>query len=211
MLYNNYSATNTYTNAAGESHWPTNEIIMDGLMWVYNELGWITDGNWVAADTDYTNYGSYYEFDQWEFFGVDSEYDWCNDYYEASEMQDSGYVFVPTNCESTSCRVHFSLNHCGGPGYAQSYDGILQYAATNDIIVVYPESTCWNSGEGVPATDTEVYLTNNGLYPKFLKNLMCRVLNPSDNSCETRTYECEGATAMTSAALALILSIWLVQ
>ena len=129
-------------------------------------------------------------------------------------MQDSGYVFVPTACDSSnSCRVHFSLNHCGGPGYAQSYDGILQYAATNDIIVVYPESYCWNSGEDVPVTDTEEYLTNNGLYPKFMKNLMCRVLNPSDNSCETRTYDCEGdgATGLVSATLALFASVWLLQ
>ena len=63
MLYTTYGATNTYTNAAGEGHWPSDEIIMDGLKWVYNELGWITSGNWVAADTDYTNYGSYYQFD----------------------------------------------------------------------------------------------------------------------------------------------------
>ena len=212
LLYQDYSATTSYTNAAGESHWPSNEIIMDGLKWVYDELGWIQTSDWVAADTDYTSYGSYYQFDQWEFFGVDSENDWCNDYYSESELSDSGYVFVPTTCESTSCKVHFSLNHCGGPGTAQDYDGILQYAATNDIIVVYPEAQCWNSGEDVPATDTETYLTNEGLYPKFMKNLMCRVLNASDNSCETRTYECEeGATAISSIALALIASVWLTQ
>ena len=144
-LYQEYSATTTYTNAADEAHWPSNEIIMDGLKWVYNELGWINTADWVAADTDYTSYGSYYQFDQWEFFGVGSENDWCNDYYEESELQDSGYVFVPTNCESTSCRTHFAFNGGGHPGEAQDYDGILQYAATNDIIVVYPESMYWNS------------------------------------------------------------------
>ena len=86
VLYNNYSATNTYTNAAGESHWPSNEIIMDGLKWVYDELGWIQSSSWVSPDTDYTSYGSYYQFDQWEFFGVGSENDWCNDYYTESEL-----------------------------------------------------------------------------------------------------------------------------
>ena len=60
LLYNHYGATTSYTNQAGESHWPSNEIIMDGLKWVYNELGWITTGNWVAADSNYTNHGTYY-------------------------------------------------------------------------------------------------------------------------------------------------------
>ena len=86
LLYNHYGATTTYTNQADAGHWPDNEIIMDGLKWVYNELGWITDGNWVAADSNYSNYGTYYQFDQWEFFGVSSENDWCNDYYDVSEL-----------------------------------------------------------------------------------------------------------------------------
>ena len=122
LLYQEYGATTDYTEEAGYGHELADdgEIIMEGLQWVYNELGWITTGNWVAADSDYTDYGSYYQFDQWEFFGVGSENDWCNDYYDSSELSDSGYVFVPTNCDSSnSCRVHFSLNHCGGPGSAQ--------------------------------------------------------------------------------------------
>ena len=122
LLYQEYGATTDYTEEAGYGHELADdgEIIMEGLQWVYNELGWITTGNWVASDSDYTDYGSYYQFDQWEFFGVGSENDWCNDYYDSSELSDSGYVFVPTNCDSSnSCRVHFSLNHCGGPGSAQ--------------------------------------------------------------------------------------------
>ena len=60
LLYQHYGATTTYTNAAGEGHFPSNEVIMDGLKWVFNEHGWITTGNWVAADSNYTNHGSYY-------------------------------------------------------------------------------------------------------------------------------------------------------
>ena len=153
-----------------------------------------------------------YTFDQWALFGIDSQYDWCNDYYTESQLLDDGHIYVPHACSSKSCRVHISFNRCGGS--AEGYDGIIDYAATNDIIVVYPESECWNSNEDVPVTDTETYLTNTGLYPKFIKNVMCRVLNPVSNArfCESRNFDCyEGASAITSATIALIASLWLLQ
>ena len=118
----------------------------------------------------------------------------------------SGNVYVPDACQSESCKVHFSLNHCGGPGYAQSYDGLRDLAATNKIIVVYPESNCWNSGEDI-SQDAGVYLTNQAVYPKFLKAVMCRVLNENEDSSDCPNE----ASGLASIALALIASIWLVQ
>ena len=38
---------------AGEGHWPANDAVQVGLKWIYNELGYVTTGNWNAEDVDY--------------------------------------------------------------------------------------------------------------------------------------------------------------
>ena len=55
-MYDELGATTTHVRIADAGHWPEDTTVRDGFEWVYNELGWITTGNWNAAD-DYSNHG----------------------------------------------------------------------------------------------------------------------------------------------------------
>ena len=55
-------------------------------------------------------------------------------------MQDRGYIFYPHNCLLKSCNLHLSLHGCfGGTDYwAKDGTGMMNYAAANDIILLFP-------------------------------------------------------------------------
>ena len=109
------------------------------------------------------------------------------------------------------------------------YDGYLELAATNEIILVYPTSHCWNSDDSVPQQEGN-YLTKDGLYPKALMAMICRLTaaDAETADCPTLPDDYEGsqglgdwvkeewenwmnATAITSTAVAFLASIALLQ
>ena len=98
-LYDHYSATTNH-ETDNDGHFPPYPIIQDGLKWVYNSLGWISTSDWEDEDSEYTNHGTYREFDQWEFFGIDSDRDWHVDYPDESQLMMSGQAFIPRACEA---------------------------------------------------------------------------------------------------------------
>lgn len=62
-------------------------------------------------------------------------------------MDDTGYVYVPTNCYQgvSDCKVHISLHGCQmNYGYIGDlfvkYTGLNEWAEANDIIVIYPQT-----------------------------------------------------------------------
>ncbi|MDM7859852.1 PHB depolymerase family esterase [Alteromonas sp. ASW11-36] len=63
----------------------------------------------------------------------------------AMGLAEQGYVFIPKSCESESCRVHVSFHGCKqnaeavGNSYAQM-TGINQWANSNNIVVLYPQT-----------------------------------------------------------------------
>jgi hypothetical protein len=79
--------------------------------------------------------GKLLEFDQTEFLP-----------FEAISMAPVGHVFVPTDCQATpGCRLHVAFHGClqypqliGDAFYAQA--GYNRWAATNRIIVLYPQT-----------------------------------------------------------------------
>ena len=100
--------------------------------------------------------------------------------------------------------MHFAFHPCGG-GELETYDGYLELASTNDIIVVYPLSLCWNGGGTVPQEEG-LYLTKDGLYPKAIKAMMCRVTSTEETAnCPMQ------ASALTSVGLALLASLVFLQ
>ena len=118
--------------------------------------------------------GEYLTFSQKEFYPETT--DWDSKEFSGRE---NGYVYIPNQCKdaSSNCRVHFVLHGCGGKPnlrYKQ-YNGI---AVTNDIIMVYPDTRCWDSGGLI---DPENYKTNNGIVHKALKSMLERVTRESDN------------------------------
>jgi hypothetical protein len=79
--------------------------------------------------------GQLLEFDQTEFLP-----------FEAISMAPIGYVFVPADCQTTpGCRLHVAFHGCkqsqqivGDAFYTQA--GYNRWAATNRIIVLYPQT-----------------------------------------------------------------------
>ena len=76
------------------------------------------------------------EFDQTEFTAN----------FTGSHLDDTGFVYVPHICQepTRSCRLHTHIHGCGlgrvflNTTYAQGI-GILEWAAPNDMIVLFPQ------------------------------------------------------------------------
>ncbi|BBL77308.1 PHB depolymerase family esterase [Methylomagnum ishizawai] len=83
------------------------------------------DGHWVA-------------FDQREFFADGSAY--------AHGLSDTGYAYIPGRCDSRTCRVHIAFHACRqnadevGDAFYR-HGGYNRWADSNDIIVLYPQTT----------------------------------------------------------------------
>jgi poly(3-hydroxybutyrate) depolymerase len=72
-------------------------------------------------------------FDQSAFGGADIS------------MADEGYVFIPSVCESASCRIHVALHGCrqGAEDVGENFvrdAGYNRWAETNRLIVLYPQA-----------------------------------------------------------------------
>ncbi len=81
--------------------------------------------------------GKYIEFDQNEFFPDNNAYN--------HGLSDIGYVYMPNDCASQSCRVHVALHGClqqadEVDGAFYRHAGYNRWADTNRIIVLYPQT-----------------------------------------------------------------------
>jgi hypothetical protein len=102
-------------------------------------------------------------------------------------LGDTGYVFVPKDCEeSRACRVHIALHGCGQD--AGDIDrrfindtGYNSWADTNRIIVLYPQTksssflpsnpeACWDWWSYVDHEDT--YVTKSGSQIRTIKAML---------------------------------------
>ena len=63
--------------------------------------------------------------------------------------RENGYLFVPKQCDvNANCRVHFVMHGCGGQPDGMANQGYNELAVLNSIIMVYPDTNCWdNEGE----------------------------------------------------------------
>lgn len=122
--------------------------------------------------------GTLLAFDQSEFLP-----------FEAISMAPTGHVFVPAACQTTpGCRLHVAFHGClqnesivKDAFYAHA--GYNQWAATNRIIVLYPQATvsalvpynpqgCW---DWFAYTDSE-YATKRGMQIVAVKKMISRLL-----------------------------------
>lgn len=107
--------------------------------------------------------GKLVQFDQREFVHMD---------FDTSTFKDFGLVYVPNACESKNCYVHAILHGCN-----QSLDDITknygynEFAAANDIILLYPDSTCWGFNKTL---DDPQWLTMNGVMPSAIMGMLNR-------------------------------------
>jgi hypothetical protein len=68
-------------------------------------------------------------------------------------LADTGYVYVPTSCKTTTCRVHVVFHGCkqnaGAVGDAvYNHGGYNKWADTNNIIVLYPQTVTTGTNDG---------------------------------------------------------------
>ena len=103
--------------------------------------------------------------------------------FEDSTLKDFGLVYVPDSCKTKSCNVHFVFHGCGAS--AQPFAtkmGYNEFAATNDIIMVYPDSKCW--GYSGTVTDDKAF-TRDGMMPKTIMSMVDRVTSSGPEESET--------------------------
>ena len=61
---------------------------------------------------------------------------------------------------------------CGGDAFGSTHLGYNEFAATNDMIVVYPDSKCWGYSDTL--TDDKAF-TKDGMMPKTIMSMVERV------------------------------------
>lgn len=93
---------------------------------------------------------------------------------EDSTFRDNGYVYVPHDCAGeTQCNVHFAFHGCGGNAIDVALHwGYNEFAATNKIIMVYPDSECWGYSNTL---DDPLMYTHEGMMPVAITAMMERV------------------------------------
>lgn len=93
----------------------------------------MTESNFKPAMKDFRSKGILKPFDQKEFITG-------NDDASKSEIKDVGYVYYPYNCLEKNCNVHISLHGCFGgiEFWATEGTGMIDYAASNDLILLFP-------------------------------------------------------------------------
>ena len=66
---------------------------------------------------------------------------------------------MPDSCREKSCDANFMFHGCkGNPESGLKYGGFNEFAATNDLIMVYPSARCWKaSAEGAKKGNRYTY------------------------------------------------------
>ena len=115
-------------------------------------------------------------------------------------------VYIPDTCYFTSCRIHVALHGCGGDAFGfADYSEYNEFAANNDLIVLYPDSDCQNM-LGIVGGDK--WLTKDGIYPKALQAMISRLTTPKDDNinCPLRAMKANGVLSYSQALLAALIA-----
>lgn len=125
-----------YDEQPFEHYFPTPERYgYDGVGKIFNHLfprvkGWGFDVLHPPAD-NWENYGLLHKFNQDNF----------NE--PGSQMMKHGYLYFPYTCFGKKCNLHIAMHSCYGGTlenfvYAPGGKHYGRYAATNDLIILYP-------------------------------------------------------------------------
>jgi Esterase PHB depolymerase len=136
---------------------------------------------------------------------------------EALSLGDTGYVFVPADCDQgNSCRVHIVLHGCHqdvgeiGRRFVEG-TGYNAWADTNHLIVLYPQTTpsayspanpdaCWDWWSYIDHADS--YVTKAGSQIKAIKAMLdaltAGAATPADPAAQSQTAP-QGLTAIDTS------------
>ena len=85
-------------------------------------------------------------------------------------------MYVPNACSdgSEQCKLHFALHGCGGNAgsYGENTSYYNEIGALNNIIMVYPDTRCWDNAPDNGVVDSQNYNTKNGVIPRAFKSMM---------------------------------------
>ena len=82
------------------------------LDWIYKKLGIADSIEWENR-YDWSSKGDWNTFSQKEFFGTDAVTpNWETD--EVFKGRENGYLYLPENCKTKQCPVHFVFHGCRG-------------------------------------------------------------------------------------------------
>jgi len=159
LVYQNYGVTNLSYVSEDVGHDFGYGKMVPGLKQMFVDLGYATDmDDFNDLEYDFKDFGTWKRFDQRDFVGIDS----TNSDGEAWRWKETqwgkyGKVYIPTACESTTCKVHIAFHGCtSNAADIAWYSDYNEFAANNELIVIYPNTYCW--GEDNMIDDPE-YLT----------------------------------------------------
>ena len=138
----------------------------DALTWIFDNRNYIDEDDfldWQDSSVDYNDEGSYITFDQTEF-ATDADFT-TGDLADKEE----GRAYIPTTCETTTCRVHVVFHEAGvSPTVLAEDKGYNLLGALNDIIMLYPATVAWD----MQGTNGK---TKNGEVIKMVKAMIDRL------------------------------------
>lgn len=143
------------------------------------------DYNWEAV-------GTLLKYDQHEFVHEKVAEDGFTDF---------GYVYYPNTCVATpekKCKVHVFIHGCEESAdingdVSVRWNGFVEYAASNDIILVFPQNKshnrvvgddeqCWSHYKG--AIEDENFVNHNGIQQSAYKRLFERLGAPREEQVQ---------------------------
>ena len=216
-VYRKYGATKIdYVQENIDHEEPSEDKMIEGLMRLYIQLGYYSDqSEFEEPALDYESLGTWTDFGQLEFVGIDStltdQKKWVR---YLTYWHDAGKVYIPDACYEQQCKVHVAFHDCTSSADAIArYSQYNSFAASNNIIVVYPETECWADTWHTPiiswnSTNDDLYWnTKKGLYSRAIMAILCRVTSEDES-----TADCPiGATALASIGFSLLLTMSLLQ
>ena len=66
--------------------------------------------------------------------------------FEESTLKDFGVIYFPNACNDKKCHIHFAFHGAGEKVNHMGKFGYNEFAAANDIIMIYPASHSWGYG-----------------------------------------------------------------
>lgn len=92
--------------------------------------------------------------------------------WDQSTFRDFGYIYTPHYCVINQCNVHFVFHGCRAAVDSVMNAGYNEFAANNNMIIVYPDAECW--GYSGTLNDSLMF-TKDGMMPRAIMAMMNRV------------------------------------
>ena len=195
LIFQNYDMQNlNFVDTGNTRHSSSPEYPNMILEYLYTSLNYegFKSNTQHSLDGDWRQHGTLSTFDQTEFYtGVN----WNSNDFNGRE---NGYIYVPNECADgtvSQCKIHFVLHGCGGSpnGMFWSYNEV---AALNNIIMIYPDTKCWdNHSNGI---DPDNYMKKTGIVPSAFKAMIERVTGGTGGDTACTAYDSQISTALAA-------------